>query len=132
MTRVRAFGERILVVDIHSESTLHRQAKEAGLVLVVAEQNQPKPTAGTVVSVGNGPLVTESGVRIGDRVTFAKYAGTFVMDDGVQYRSLEFHEVISFTPKEENEGTSEGGDVKSTPSDTATERVAELPGTESA
>jgi|ADGO01.1.fsa_nt_gi Co-chaperonin GroES (HSP10) len=74
---IRPLGDRVLVEPIEQEETI------AGGMLVLPETAKEKPQQGNVIAVGAGRR-DESGKRIdmdvkkGDKVLFAKYAGTEV------------------------------------------------------
>lgn len=78
---IRPLGDRVLVEPIEQEETI------AGGMLVLPETAKEKPQQGKVVAVGAGRR-DDNGKRIdvdvkqGDRVLFAKYAGTEVKLDG--------------------------------------------------
>jgi chaperonin GroES len=87
-------GPRLLVEDIQATVDLVERGRQIGLEIIVNEQSVPKPTSGIVVAVGSDPILQEQ-VRVGDTVIFAKYAGSFIIFEGKQLRSLDFHEVIT-------------------------------------
>lgn len=78
---LRPLGDRVLVEPVEQEDTF------AGGQLVLPETAKEKPQQGHVLAVGEGRR-DEDGERIpmdvkaGDRVLFAKYAGTEIKVDG--------------------------------------------------
>jgi chaperonin GroES len=78
---IRPLGDRVLIEPIEQEETI------AGGMLVLPETAKEKPQQGLVVAAGAGRR-DDSGKRIdmdvkkGDKVLFAKYAGTEVKLDG--------------------------------------------------
>jgi len=78
---LRPLGDRVLVEPVEQEDTF------AGGQLVLPETAKEKPQQGNVIAVGEGRR-DEDGERIpmdvktGDRVLFAKYAGTEIKIDG--------------------------------------------------
>lgn len=90
----KPIGARILVIDVEPIDEVTDRAKRAGLYVVTLEMNKPKPTTGKVVAIGNDPLVQEC-FKLGQTVFFQKHAGTYIIVEGIQYRSLEMNEVIS-------------------------------------
>lgn len=78
---IRPLGDRVLVEPAEQEETI------AGGMLVLPETAKEKPQQGNVIAVGAGRR-DDSGKRIdmdvkaGDKVLFAKYAGTEVKLDG--------------------------------------------------
>jgi co-chaperonin GroES (HSP10) len=91
-------GDRCFVEELPVETSLAKRAEGAGLHIVLAEENIPKPTTGTVVALGDDPLIQER-LKIGDVVSFAKHAGCYQHVRGVQYRCLEGREIISVIRK---------------------------------
>ncbi len=77
---VRPLGDRVLVEPIEQEETI------AGGALVLPETAKEKPQHGSVLAVGAGAK-DENGkriamdVQVGNRVLFAKYAGTEIKLD---------------------------------------------------
>ncbi len=77
---IRPLGDRVVVEPIEKEETT-----PSGLVL--PETAKEKPQEGTVVAAGPGRLNDDGtrlplDVKVGDRVLYAKYAGTeFKLDD---------------------------------------------------
>lgn len=79
-TKLQPLGDRIVVKPIEQE-----EMTKGGIVL--PDTAKEKPQEGEIIAVGPGKL-TEDGnrlpldVKVGDRVIFAKYAGTEVkLDD---------------------------------------------------
>ena len=77
---IKPLGDRVVVEPIEKEETT-----PSGLVL--PETAKEKPQEGNVLAVGPGRLNDDGtrvplDVKVGDRVLYAKYAGTeFKMDD---------------------------------------------------
>lgn len=80
MANIRPLGDRVVVEPIEQEDTT-----VSGLLL--PETAKEKPQQGLVIAAGrgrrddNGALV-EMDVKVGDKVLFAKYAGTEIKMDG--------------------------------------------------
>jgi chaperonin GroES len=78
---IRPLGDRVLIEPVEQEETI------AGGMLVLPETAKEKPQQGNVIAVGAGRR-DDAGKRIdmdvkaGDKVLFAKYAGTEVKLDG--------------------------------------------------
>jgi chaperonin GroES len=87
-------GDHLLVEMIEREETF------AGGQLVMPETAKEKPQQGTVLAVGPGAR-DERGERIlmevavGDRVLFAKYAGTEVKWNGLKYLIMHEADVLA-------------------------------------
>ncbi|MCS7206597.1 MAG: co-chaperone GroES [Dehalococcoidia bacterium] len=86
-------GDRVVVRPIERE-----EMTKSGIVL--PETAKEKPQEGEVVAVGPGRL-TDDGKRIpmelavGDRVLFAKYAGTEFKEDGVEYLIIRESDILA-------------------------------------
>lgn len=80
--KIRPMNDRILVVRVEEEK------KTAGGI-IIPDTAKEKPQEGKIVAAGPGKM-GEDGKRIpmelkkGDRVLFAKYAGTEIKIDGVE------------------------------------------------
>ncbi len=91
MTQIRPLGDRVVVKVIKVE-------KSAGGI-VLPDTAQEKPQLGEVIAAGPGRL-DEKGARLpmdvkkGDRILFAKYAGTEVKLDGDEYLLLSEKDVL--------------------------------------
>jgi len=80
MATIRPLGDRVLVKPIEREAET-----ESGLLL--PETAKEKPQEGEVVAIGTGRRDEDGDrialdVEVGNRVIFAKYAGTEVKLDG--------------------------------------------------
>jgi chaperonin GroES len=78
---LRPLGDRVLIEPVEQEDTF------AGGQLVLPETAKEKPQQGNVLAVGEGRRDEdgeriEMDVKVGDRVLFAKYAGTEIKIDG--------------------------------------------------
>lgn len=96
MSMIMPIGARCFVIDLEPEIDLRKRAANAGLHVVIAEENVPKPTTGRVVAVGSDPLIQEL-VRVGDVVGFSRHAGIHRIIEGVEYRCLELREITDVT-----------------------------------
>ena len=79
MDNIKPLGDRVLVKRFKAEAT------KIGIIL--PESAKEKPKEGEVVAVGPGRLNDEGkreplGVKKGDRVLFAAYAGTELKEEG--------------------------------------------------
>ncbi len=81
--KLRPLGDRVWIEPIEREETT-----ASGIVL--PETAKEKPMEGKVLAVGPGAR-NESGdrvpmdVKVGDKVLFAKYAGTEIKQNGTKY-----------------------------------------------
>jgi chaperonin GroES len=83
---IKPLGERVLIKQIASE-----EKTASGIVL--PDTAKEKPQEGEVLAVGPGKLLengqrAEMEVKVGDRVLFAKYAGSEIKVGGDEYMIL--------------------------------------------
>jgi chaperonin GroES len=88
--KVKPLGNRILVKQSTTE-----EVTKSGIVLPDTADKEKK-AQGKIVALGNGEQVTKSGLKVGDQVVFARYAGDEIEidEDGkkVEYRILSLSE----------------------------------------
>lgn len=90
---IKPLGERIVIKVMESE-----EKTKSGIVL--PDTAKEKPQMGIVKAVGNGKLL-DNGQRValdvkeGDKVLFAKYAGTEVKLDGEEYMVLKESDILA-------------------------------------
>jgi chaperonin GroES len=90
--KIRPLGDRLLVEPIEAEETT-----ASGLLL--PETAKEKPQQGSVLAAGegrrddNGKRI-EMDVKVGDRVLFAKYAGTEIKLDGKKLLIMKESDVL--------------------------------------
>ena len=90
---IRPLGERIVLKVLESE-----EKTKSGIVL--PDTAKEKPQMGEVLAVGNGRILDNGQkvaleVKPGDKVLFAKYAGTEVKLDGEEYMVLKESDVLA-------------------------------------
>jgi len=90
---IKPLGERVVIKVIENEVTT-----KSGIVL--PDTAKEKPQMGEVLAVGSGKLLDNGqrvalDVKVGDRVLFAKYAGTEVKLDGEEYMVLKENDVLA-------------------------------------
>jgi len=92
-TTITPLGDRIVVKTVEEERTT-----ASGLVL--PDTAKERPQEGEVIAVGAG-RVNDDGkrmpvdVQIGDRVLFARYAGTEVKIDSTEYLILREADILA-------------------------------------
>ncbi len=90
---IKPLGERIVIKVLESE-----EKTKSGIVL--PDTAKEKPQMGEILAVGSGKTL-ENGqkvpmeVKVGDKVLFAKYAGTEVKLDGEEYMVLKESDVLA-------------------------------------
>jgi chaperonin GroES len=90
--KIRPMNDRILVVRVEEEK------KTAGGI-IIPDTAKEKPQEGKVVAAGPGKI-GDDGKRIpmelkkGDRVLFAKYAGSEIKVDGVEHIFMREDDIL--------------------------------------
>jgi chaperonin GroES len=90
---LKPLGDRLLVKPIEQE-----EKTASGIIL--PETAKEKPQEGEVLAVGPGSRKEdgsriEMDVAVGNRVLYAKYAGTEIKMDGVKYLILRESDVLA-------------------------------------
>ena len=89
---IRPLQDRVLIKRVEPEEEVHGS-------IVIPDTAKEKPQEGEVVAVGEGKVL-DSGTRVemsvkpGDRILFAKYAGSEVKIDDVEYLIMREDEVL--------------------------------------
>ncbi len=92
--KLRPLADRVVVEPIEREETF------AGGALVLPETAKEKPQQGEIIAVGPG-RVDDDGERIamevslGDKVLFAKYAGTEIKHNGSKYLIMRESDLLA-------------------------------------
>jgi chaperonin GroES len=94
---IKPLGERVVVKTLESE-----ERTKSGIVL--PDTAKEKPQMGKVLAVGSGKVLDNGQkipleVRAGDKVLFAKYAGTEVKLDGEEYMVLKENDILAVIPE---------------------------------
>lgn len=95
----KPLGARLLVEPIITTLSLEERARNAGLEIVVEQDNVPAPTQGKVIALGPDPFLREQ-IKENDIVFFSRYAGNEVVLAGITYRQLELSEVTGVMQEE--------------------------------
>ncbi|MGE0086230.1 MAG: co-chaperone GroES [Desulfococcaceae bacterium] len=91
--KIRPLNDRVLVVRTEAEQ------KTAGGI-IIPDTAKEKPQEGKVMAVGPG-IMKEDGtrtpldVKAGDRVLFAKYAGSDIRIDGVDHTFMRENDILA-------------------------------------
>ncbi|MCB0326820.1 MAG: co-chaperone GroES [Bdellovibrionales bacterium] len=89
--KIRPLHDRVLIKRITGEETT-----KGGII--IPDTAKEKPMEGEIVAVGNGKIVDGKTVALqvksGDRVLFAKYAGTEVKIEGEEHLILSEEEIL--------------------------------------
>ena len=95
MTTLRPLGDRVIVKPVTRE-----EKTKAGIYLPDTASKE-KPMEGTVIAVGPGRLMddgkrTPVDVKAGDRIVFAKYAGTeFKTENDEEYLIISEKDIMA-------------------------------------
>lgn len=91
--KIRPLADRVVVEPIEQEETI------AGGALLLPETAKEKPQQGLIVAAGKG-RVDENGnrvaldVAVGDKVLFAKYAGTEIKLSGKKMLIMKENDIL--------------------------------------
>ncbi len=93
-TLLKPLGDRVVV------RVAEQEEKTAGGILLPQTANKEKPQEGEVLAVGPGKLLDNGdfgkmSVREGDRVVFAKYAGTEVKLQGQEVLVISEKDILA-------------------------------------
>ena len=91
-TALRPLGDRLVVKALARETVTR-----SGIVL--PDTAKEKPQEGEILAVGPGKVLdngkrTDLEVRVGQRVLFARYAGTEIKIDGEEYLILRESDIV--------------------------------------
>ena len=90
---IKPLGERVVIKVLEGE-----ERTKSGIL--IPDTAKEKPQMGEVKAIGTGKLL-ENGqrvaldVKVGDKVLFAKYAGTEVKLDGEEYMVLKESDILA-------------------------------------
>jgi chaperonin GroES len=92
MSKFRPLYDRVLIKRVEAE------ARSKGGIYI-PDSAKEKPVEGKVVAIGNGKRLDDGKIRKlvvkrGDRVLFAKYAGTEIKIDGIEHTIVREDEVL--------------------------------------
>ena len=89
---IKPLADRVVTKLVEAEETT-----KSGIILTSAAQE--KPQIAEIVAVGPGGMVdgneVEMYVKVGDKVITAKYSGTEVKVDGVEYTILRQNDILA-------------------------------------
>ena len=91
--KVRPLHDRIIVKRLEEE-----EKTKGGII--IPDSAKEKPIEGKVIAVGDGKI-NENGTKIpldvkkGDRVLFAKYAGTEIKIDGEEHLMMKEDDILA-------------------------------------
>ena len=91
--KIRPLNDRVLVIR-------EKEEQQSAGGIIIPDTAKEKPQRGKIVAAGPGKM-GEGGKRIplevkaGDRVLFAKYAGTEIKLDGVEHVFMKEDDILS-------------------------------------
>lgn len=90
---LKPLGDRIVIKVIED-------TEQTSGGIFIPDSAKEKPQKGEVVAVGLGKLNDKGerepmDVKVGDTVLYAKYAGTDIKMDGVEYKILSFKDALA-------------------------------------
>ncbi len=90
----RPLGDRVIIEPAEQEDTF------AGGQLILPETAKEKPQQGNILAAGDGRRDEEGkriamDVKVGDRVLFAKYAGTEIKVDGKKLLIMKETDILA-------------------------------------
>mgnify|MGYP001617875094 CR=1 FL=1 len=95
--QIRPLHDRLIVKRLEEE-----EKTKGGII--IPDSAKEKPIEGKVIAVGEGKLNKNGkkiplGVKKGDRILFARYAGTEVKIDGEEHLMMREDEVLAIIEK---------------------------------
>ena len=90
---IKPLGDRLVI-----KATASEEKTKSGIVL--PDTAKEKPQQGEVMAVGTGRILDSGAraamdVKVGDKVLYAKYAGTEFKLDGIEYLVLAERDVLA-------------------------------------
>ena len=85
---IKPLGTRVLIKKLEAE-----EKTSGGIILTSAAKEQPQMAE--VLEVGPGTKDEAMELRVGDKVIFAKYAGTDVKFDGEEYTLMNQSDILA-------------------------------------
>ncbi len=95
--KLRPLHDRVVIRRLEEEQ------KTAGGI-IIPDTAKEKPVQGEVVAVGNGKILEDGKIRaldlkVGDRVLFAKYAGTEIKVEGEELLVMREDDIMAVIDK---------------------------------
>ena len=87
-TNIRPLADRVVLKRMEAEETT-----KGGIVLTSAAKEQPQ--VAEVLAVGPGTEEHKMEVEVGDKVIFAKYAGTEIKHEGEEYLIVSQKDILA-------------------------------------
>ena len=88
---IKPIGERVLTKLVKMEE------KTASGIILPGAGDKEKPNFGEIIALGKGEKL--EGLNIGDKVVYAKFAGTEIKDGDEKYLILNIDDVLAVVEK---------------------------------
>lgn len=85
---IKPLGSRVLIKKLEAE-----EKSQGGIILTSSAKE--KPQVAEVVAVGPGTKDEPMELKVGDKVVFAKYAGTDIKYDGEEYTVMSQSDILA-------------------------------------
>ena len=85
---IKPLGSRVLIKKLEAE-----EKSQGGMILTSSAKE--KPQVAEVVAVGPGTKDEPMELKAGDKVIFAKYAGTDIKYDGEEYTLMDQSDILA-------------------------------------
>lgn len=85
---IKPLGSRVLIKKLEAE-----EKSQGGIILTSSAKE--KPQVAEVVAVGPGTKDETMELKAGDKVIFAKYAGTDIKYDGEEYTLMDQSDILA-------------------------------------
>lgn len=85
---IKPLGSRVLIKKLEAE-----EKSQGGIILTSSAKE--KPQVAEVVAVGPGTKDEPMELKVGDKVVFAKYAGTDIKYDGEEYTVMSQADILA-------------------------------------
>lgn len=85
---IKPLGSRVLIKKVEAE-----EKSQGGIILTSSAKE--KPQIAEVVAVGPGTKDEPMEVKVGDKVVFAKYAGTDIKFGGEEYTLMSQSDILA-------------------------------------
>ena len=85
---IKPLGNRVVIKKLEAE-----EKTQGGIILTNAAKE--KPQTAEVVAVGPGTKDEAMEVKVGDKVVFAKFAGTEIKYDGEEYTIMNQSDILA-------------------------------------
>ena len=86
--KLRPLADRVIIKMVEAEETT-----KSGIILAGAAKE--KPEVAEVLAVGPGTEEHKMEVEVGDKVIFAKYAGTEIKHEGEEYLIISQKDILA-------------------------------------